>query len=243
MITQIKTQLKMANGSRMAFDFAYDLYSALIRKLDPDFADSLHNGAMRCINHYLKIDRNNPSQATHIVNLLNDEARANILPLMISHENVETPFGVINRGISTVSNISHDDILKAYSVVQIPHRVKLQLVSPTTFKTNGSYALFPSSRLIIQSVMTRFDTLCTGISVEDDNAMLALCEAVKITDYNLHSFQYRLKQIRIPAFLGSVTLTVHDAEPLCRLFYLLTNALPYIGLGIKTTLGMGGVML
>ena len=61
-------------------------------------------------------------------------------------------------------------------------------------------------------------------------------------DYNLHTTRYLLKETRIPSFLGSVTIEARLAPPLLEFWNALLSFAPYGGIGIKTALGMGGVI-
>ena len=70
----------------------------------------------------------------------------------------------------------------------------------------------------------------------------ALQQGLHIVDYNLRTTRYPLKETRIPSFQGSVTVEAHLAPPLLELWNALLSFAPYGGVGIKTTLGMGGTV-
>lgn len=67
-------------------------------------------------------------------------------------------------------------------------------------------------------------------------------QGLHIVDYNLRTTRYPLKETRIPSFQGSVTVEAHLAPPLLELWNALLSFAPYGGVGIKTTLGMGGTV-
>ena len=50
-----------------------------------------------------------------------------------------------------------------------------------------------------------------------------------------------IKNTRIPGFVGSAVVEARLALPLLELWNALLSFAPYGGIGIKTTLGMGGV--
>lgn len=66
---------------------------------------------------------------------------------------------------------------------------------------------------------------------------------VHIVDYRLHTSRYHIKNTKIPGFSGIVTLESRLPAPLEEIWKLLVRFAPYCGIGIKTTLGMGGVSL
>ena len=63
-----------------------------------------------------------------------------------------------------------------------------------------------------------------------------------MTDYNLRTTRYPLKNVRIPSFAGSVVLESRLAQPMQEIWKLLLHTAQYTGIGIKTTLGMGGTI-
>ena len=76
--------------------------------------------------------------------------------------------------------------------------------------------------------------------VNDSDALEALERGTRITGYNLQSVYFPLKGRMIPAFTGSITLNAKLAAPLLQLLRGLLSFGSFSGVGIKTTLGMGG---
>ena len=64
---------------------------------------------------------------------------------------------------------------------------------------------------------------------------------VLIVDYSLRTVRYSLKGTKIPAFVGNIVMESRLSAPLQEIWQLLVALAPYSGIGIKTTLGMGGV--
>ena len=65
----------------------------------------------------------------------------------------------------------------------------------------------------------------------------------RIVSYKLHSqyFPHVTKDHKIPAFVGSVVLKCHGPQPMIGLVRMLLKFGEYAGIGIKTSMGMGGV--
>lgn len=244
MITQVRTVLHTQGGQRITYDFAYPLYGALLHRLPETLATFLHGNAIRPINHYLLLDRQTPDRAVQICNILNDAAAEAVLPVLTGTQTYELPkYGCrLRTEPPEVSRIDPQAFAHAFfTMPQSARRVTLHLHSPTTFRTDGRYALYPSQELILKSAVEKFAALGAGMEVDDLEAIAQLIAHTEITDYNLRSFRYRLKEVRIPAFLGRVSLSIRGPEPMVRLFDMLMASLSYTGLGIKTSLGMGGV--
>ena len=174
------------------------------------------------------------------VNLLNDAARQVTSPVLESAN--EIPLHELALPVSEVhvsSAVSAAEIIRAGRSCS-ENRAKLIFRSPCAFKQAGRYAIYPQENLILQSLITHWNTTFPEYALTDSDALQALQQGLHIVDYNLHTTRYLLKETRIPSFLGNVTVEAHLAPPLLELWNTLLSFAPYGGIGIKTTLGMGG---
>lgn len=242
MITQVRLALTSQENIRISSDFVYNIYGAWMRTLEPEQADFIHNE--RSMNQNLRVDFSHPHSALLTINLLTEETAHYMLPLI-----KETRQYFLRKHNCTlvaqepkIHEIKEEDLINPYFMsICCQNRITLRLTTPTTFKTNNHYAIFPTPELIIQSAVAKWNMLGLNVTVEDQQAVQQLMESTMITNYRLNSSRYYLKDTRIQSFLGSVTLSIHGPEPMVRLFNMLMHVLQYTGLGIKTSLGMGGV--
>lgn len=95
--------------------------------------------------------------------------------------------------------------------------------SPCAFKQAGRYAIYPQENLILQSLITHWNTTFPEYALTDSDALQALQQGLHIVDYNLHTTRYLLKETRIPSFLGNVTVEAHLAPPLLELWNTLLS--------------------
>lgn len=242
MINQIKIPLIAPENIRILPDFAYNLYGAWMDLLRPEQANALHEA--HSMNQYLTPSGRNSAVLT--VNLLNKEAADCLLPLFQKTRDYHlTKYDcTLTAGRSQIRTFEEDDLIKPfYSLPKIQGRVTIHLLTPTTFRTNNRYAIFPTPELILHSAVAKWNTLGLSVFVDDDDAIHQLMEQTVITNYRLSSTYYGLKDTHIQSFTGSVTLSIYGPEPMIRLFGMLMNSLRFTGLGIKTSLGMGGVTI
>jgi CRISPR-associated endoribonuclease Cas6 len=242
MITQVKIPILAPDNFRITPDMAYNLYGTWMSLLAPEQSDYLHQS--RAMNHYLLPNGKNSAVLT--VNLLAEETADFMIPLF--EKTREYHLTKYNCTLAAqepqMQRFGEDDFVKPYFTSPRFHRrVTLHLMTPTTFKTKNHYAVFPTPELILQSAAAKWNTLGSGVTVDDEQTILQLMESTMITDYRLKSEHYCLKNARIQSFSGSVTLYIHGPEPMVRLFDMLLGALRFTGLGIKTALGMGGVII
>lgn len=243
---QLKINITEKSSRPLYSDMAYNIYGIWMQALPAHYAELLHSNSARPINQHLLTNRLKPDEAILMVNLLDNLAEQYALP-MISDQKMyalQRQGYVLEASGFTTEPIEHAQLVDNYfTVAQVNSTVNLQMVTPTTFRTDGQYALYPTAELIIKSAAARFGLLPVDVTVKDEQAINQMIRATRITGYHLHSAGYKIKGIRIPAFTGSVTLSMRGPLPMLRLFNMLMGALPYTGLGVKTSLGMGGVTL
>lgn len=120
-------------------------------------------------------------------------------------------------------------------------RTRLWFRTPCAFKQAGRYAIYPQEFLLLQSLVLHWNTAFPDCQLNDPDALDAILRGLRILDYNLHTVSYPIKNTRIPGFVGSAVVEARLALPLLELWNALLSFAPYGGIGIKTTLGMGGV--
>ena len=115
--------------------------------------------------------------------------------------------------------------------------------TPTAFKSKGGYVNLPTPRFIVQSLMKKWNGCVTECPIEDEDnkGMEAMASGLRCQNFRIHDKIFHLKGNSIPGFTGELTLD----NQLSGFQWQLLNAMllfaDYSGIGIKTTLGMGGV--
>ena len=120
-------------------------------------------------------------------------------------------------------------------------RTRLWFRTPCAFKQAGRYAIYPQEFLLLQSLVLHWNTAFPDCQLSDPDALDAILRGLRILDYSLHTVFYPIKNTCIPGFVGSAVVEARLALPLLELWNALLSFAPYGGIGIKTTLGMGGV--
>lgn len=119
-------------------------------------------------------------------------------------------------------------------------KYEIEFITPCTHKSGGNYVLFPSANLIIQSLYTRFASFSEEFSLDDPEAKEQIASNCHITGYNLRTSWFSLNNSGITGYTGRLWLTIGGPEQLARLAGLLLTYAEFSGIGIKTSLGMGG---
>lgn len=236
-------ELEETQRSPFVPEDAYCLYGWLMERVSPNFADQLHEGGARPFSQYLFVQRDAPFRAEYHWNFFTEETVKEIAPLLLSSNPILLRGGERQIRIQKAQQepfLAADTIEKCFTALEIPTSYKMYFLTPTTFKTEEQYALYPTAELIVKSAAARFVQLGSDVVLEEEDVITQLASAAKITTYSLHARKYRMKASCVQGFTGWVRLAIHGPEPMRRLFRLLMNAAPLTGIGIKTALGMGG---
>lgn len=240
MITQINFSLQRQSTFQSA-TLAYPLYAWLLSHIPEEDGDLLHEQGAHPISQFVWYD--NVTKCEHwTINLLNDDMADLFLPILEQADKAE-----LHQQTVLLQNMQVEQIPSAQALIQrsreLPesNRFAMQFLSPTSFKQNNRYVIFPQETLILQSLVKRWNACFPEITLDDSDAFQAILWGLHITDYKLQTLRHPLKQTRIPSFVGRIVLEAHLPAPLMEIVRALYCFAPYVGLGIKTGLGMGGV--
>ena len=130
-------------------------------------------------------------------------------------------------------------LLEEFYSSDADRRLEVDFLTPTSFKKDGKYAIFPTVRLVFQSAMNKYAASSEEMDMFDEDTMEQIEKTVEIKEYRLKSCFFPLEGIRIPAFMGKVVFYVHGTETMAKYARLLLRFADYSGIGIKNSMGMG----
>lgn len=241
MITQYVITLKTVQGHPLYSDSAYRLYAYLLEKLSREDALWLHEEGSRTISQNLRFDREN-GVYIWTVNILADPVAEFLSPLLDSMVEVSIEnqsFSVLDKTIRKITA----ELLLHKAREMTGNKQTLLFLTTTAFKQNGRYVIFPQERLILQSLILRWNEVFPMYMLDDEDAFNTILSGIHIVDYQLRTSRFHLKGIKIPGFIGSCVMEARLALPLMELWNALLLFADYSGIGIKTGLGMGGLQV
>lgn len=120
----------------------------------------------------------------------------------------------------------------------------VKFITPTSFKSNGVNHIYPNITTLLQGIINKINTYFDDVELSEEKVINKLLENVYIRDYNLRTQFFYLEKIKIKGFVGRINigLAVKD-EALEKLLSIIIKLSEYTGFGIKTSLGMGAVIL
>jgi len=148
----------------------------------------------------------------------------------------------IESGIAALDVLEHEDIPVHNLSENPPKQLRLLFASPATYKHAGMrsniFALAPLLRSVAEKLRLFEDVdICT-------EEIETLCDTVSFPEYALESKAYYVKQGNaVPGFVGEMILRFNGNNEQNAKLALLLRYAQYSGLGGKTALGMGGILI
>lgn len=242
MIVQVSVQLEKREAPYGA-SLGYPLYAWLLSMIPRENGDRMHEQGIHPISQYVWRDFKT-EEDWWIVNLLNDEAVDLFLPVLeraqeatLHHKTIQ----FVQKKIEWIK--AAQEFVERARLLPDTNRYEFRFSTPTSFKQEGRYVIFPQESLLLQSLLGRWNLCFPEIALDDPEAMQAILRGLHITDYKLQTLRHPMKQTRIPSFTGKLIVETRLPAPLAEVFKTLYCFAPYAGVGIKTTLGMGGVQV
>lgn len=240
MLTQYRFALTPDRPCRPRAEWAYRLYAALLARLPEDFGQLVHEDRASPVSQFLDT---RPETPLWSVTLLGEETETlagavleraepirltkdgvTLTPRLESRERVSDPDALFLRGGAAAS-------------------CRLEFVTPTAFKSRGKYVNLPTPRLILQSLIKQWNGCFPNCPIEDEDGagLDALADGLTFGAFRLRDWTYYLRGRAIPGFTGELLLENRLSGFHRELAGALLAFSCFAGVGIKTTLGMGGV--
>lgn len=216
-------------------------HGVLMDILPEDYVDKLHESTLKPFSQYvLPCETGLKWQ----ICALNDECAqylSNALFCEINEITLKKKNTVLNITERSMNSITYKHLIDNTYFSEPLDFIKIYFNTPTTFKANGSYTIFPDIEMIYKNLIRRFDMFSNEFSLYDENTITELTEKSIISAYKLQSTSYSLESVRIPSYTGWISIKVKGSQQLAGLMHLLLKFSEYSGIGIKTALGMGAV--
>lgn len=218
------------------------LQGALLERADSEFVGILHRLPFNPYSQCCTLD--GEGRVVWRISALTQEVADELIDPVLDMGRVElravgATFDVTERSLETVDLKTLLDSIYEEG----PSRVRLQFPTPAAFKSQGSYVFMPSVRLIFQNLLMHYSQVYEGSKEIDFDTVDYIDQNVRITSYNLQSRYYAhaaAQDKKIPAFVGSLTLSIGGPASMAGLVRMLLRFGEFAGVGIKTSMGMGG---
>lgn len=242
MLIRYRFRLDQDHPCRSRPEWAYRLYAALLERAPDTFSNQVHSGNISPVSQYLDLQ---DGQLIWSVTALGETAIAALGPLLESpspfylerDQLLLTPTPIEQSSLGSVEEL-------LFRAARGGDRHRLEIRTAAAFKSRGQYQTTPTSRLIIQNLITRWNACVPDCPIEDEDGegLEALADGVCCQRLFLRDRRYYLKGHPVPGFTGRLVLENRLAGFSRELVNALLIFSGFAGVGIKTTLGMGGTI-
>lgn len=222
-------------------EWAYPLYASLLEQLPPSVGASQHDGTPTGISQFVRYIGD--GQLIWQVSLLGECAEATFSPILDHADEFllrreHTLLRVQQRTVSCISTVEQL-LTPSYA-----RKRQLHFVTPTAFKSRKAYELLPTPERIMQNLIRRWNACIFDCPIEDEDGhgTTMLAQDLRCCGLQLQDCGYMLKGQVIPGVVGIMTLENHLTGFPAQLAHALLSFAAFSGIGIKTTLGMGGIL-
>lgn len=238
-----RLELKLRCKEELAYQMSSLFHGVLMEQLPSDYAEYLHLSQLHPYAQHLEYKE---SSWYWIICCLNHEASQIVIhdtlwkldSITIKKRDLE--IDIVQKNYM---EMSYRELMDHFYEEDSSRYLQIHFMSPTSFKQRGKYLFYPDLRCIYQSLMNKYDSAVTEESMVNEDTLEQLCEYSQIVRYDLKSVNFSLEGIKIPAFIGKVTIKIHGTQTMANFAHMLFEFGTYSGVGIKTALGMGYIRL
>lgn len=240
MLTHLKIKLDLKDKN-LSYRSSSLFQGVLMENLDREVGELLHNLPYNPYSQWIEIQ--DKVGYWHIYGL-NKFAFENIVQVMLNVDKIylENKDMIIDFLDLNLKKVSRGELIENNLFGENSRNIDLKFKSPTSFRSDNRYVIFPDSRLIFQSLMRKFDS--TGDEeVFSYDLLEDMANNIYISRYRMRSTVFHMKNIRIPSFIGDIRLRINGRKEIANIAKLLVKFGEYSGLGIKSSIGMGSIEL
>ena len=242
MITRYEISLCPDQHCIPRLEWGYRLYSALLNEASDSFGASVHQDTVTPLSQFLLIEE---QKLTWVVNLLGSESEKSLSGLIEGRDSFYLRKDQVNLKVTCCIKKQLMDIDELFARTYTSNGGHLlQFQTPTAFKSRGQYRNIPTERLIMQSLINKWNGCFPECPIEDEDGqgMEAIAAGISFRRFQLQDGTYHLKRTAIPGFTGELYIENQLSGFHRDLAEMLLAFAEYSGVGIKTALGMGGIL-
>lgn len=245
MISQIQLNLTTNADIKLGNYLAPLFQDVLMELIHTEYAQELHASGLHPYSQYVMKTQQG---LRWVVSALDPCARSEMIGALadislteLTVRRKDAKFHISGRALE---EHSYDELVNRYYLDEpCSAYITVEFLTPTAFKSNGGYVIFPTAQLILNSLVKKFDSCSPSSKVGDELLSDYIAQNTAIVEYSLRSTKFPMEGITIPSFIGSVKLKCGGSREFRSLVNMLLKFGEYSGVGIKNSMGMGAVKI
>lgn len=234
-------ELRIKTDKDIKYYQSSNLQGIMMKQISGDYAEYLHS--LRYNPYSISVEKTG-RDTEWCIKTLDDEAYIHIIKPLMDDDFMK--FVIYNGNINV--NIKEKKVIwKSYNDIkeELPegNTMRISMVTPTAFKSDGEYICMPELRLVYQSLINKYNAVC-GVKDTDASSLIdGLVNATHISKYDIHSEKFPLEKNRIAGCVGDIVVSIRADEELTGLAKYLLSFGEFSGIGIKCSIGMGAIRI
>lgn len=219
-----------------------NLQGVLMESIDGVYAERLHESRL---NPYSQFILTKDEKKFWYIRTLTEEAYQKIiLPVAALQEftlkNGQIKAAIVRRQIETCQEKT---LLEEFYDKQGERYLNIRFLTPTAFKQNGRYVIYPDLRLLFGSLMRKYSDASERLGMTDDETLDQLVDHSEIVKYHLRTVAFPMEKVNITGFVGTICIHIRGTDTMARYARMLLRFGKYAGVGVKAGIGMGAMEL
>ena len=238
-----KLELHIESDGERAFQMSSLFHGVLMELLPENYAEYLHQSRLHPFSQHLE---KRQEKWYWIICCLNGAARDIIINKTLwnlkqfSLKRQQQKIEILDK---KYAECTYKELMDSFYREENNKYIQVRFCSPTAFKSQGQYVFYPDLKYIFQSLMNRYDAALEEAAMRDQETLEQICNCARIIRYDLRSVSFSLEGVKIPAFMGEITIKMNGTQTMANFTRMLFLFGTYAGVGIKTSLGMGSIQI
>ena len=244
-IKVIEFDIHLDTGQKIVQSLGNVLHSVIMSCISTEYATFLHTTQIPPYHQYVYYDKERHTSVWRIAALSAESINKLITPLWNIFSSIrltQKNGSLIIDDRRVVLETDYASIAQSFlGDVKQYKKLDLTFMTPTSFKVNQAYAIFPDIEKIMRSFLKKWNAFSSSDVYDDEELFQAMCDNIYVAEYRMRLQKFYLEKTKIPGFQGNYTLICKRNMILSNLAAMLCYYGSIAGCGIKVALGMGAM--
>lgn len=239
MFAELKMKLECEG---LNYRMSSNMHGYIMETIRTEYAEYLHTLQVNPFSQCLVKEGNN---VIWYIKTFTEEAYHEIIIPISKVEQFTLKKGTMNVQVKDkqIKTEKIENMMEEFYQANSGRYIEIEFQTPTAFKSNGKYAFYPDLMLIFNSLMNRYSAIDKSMSMKDEETLNQLVDSSEIVRYKIRTVPFPMEGLNITGFQGDICIKIKGGSTMATFAKLLFRIGEYLGVGIKTGLGMGSIKI
>lgn len=241
MLSELKLELKTEGNIGYLQSSLFQ--GVLMEQIDKEYAESVHITGLHPYSQFIS----SKNGLSWIIRTLNSDAYKGIISPLLAPDFNGFDLAAKDLHVDIASKClvskTYEDLMKTFNSDEVERFIKIEFESPTAFKRDSNYVFIPDTRLIFGSLMRKYSAASSSTDMTDEETLQYISDHSFISDFRIRSTRFPLEGVKIPSFMGEITIRFSGTDTMARYSKMLLEFGEFSGVGIKSGMGMGAIKI